>query len=149
MSKTVWSRILITLNWVFAFIAPFAFVAFKYGAIFQSQAAMVVTGIIGALIAGGVFVFHRLKDTAENGTPMERVTAREVRFLIPLIFLMMILSVIHYDMLNIVQVLGFSIVSNLVAIPFRVVGYRLSKRYEHDMASVNSLAALNAISKKL
>lgn len=149
MSKYVWSWLFRTLNWLFAFVAPFAFVAIKYGAIVQSQTGMIITGIIGALIGGGVFAFHRLKDTAENGTPMERVVAREVRFLIPLIFVMMLLSVIHFDLLNIVQVLGFSIVANFVAIPFRVVGYRLSKRYEHDMAALDSLAALKAIAKKI
>lgn len=148
MTKYTWSWLFRAMNWILAFIAPFAYVAFKYGAIFESKTALVMTGIIGAVIGGGAFVFYRLKDTAENGTPMERTIAREVRFLLPLIFVMLILSVIHYDVLNIVQVLGFSIVMNFIAIPFRVIGYRLSKRYEHDMASVDSLNVLKQIAKK-
>jgi hypothetical protein len=147
MNKYTWSRILNVLGAIFAMGFPFAAIWIKYGALFRERQsfAFVTSGIFIALFLALLWVMHWLKGLAEHGLPMERTIAREVRFLLPLLVAMAILSVIHLDLGGIVTVLGLSVIGNIIAIPLRIVGYRIGKRYEHDMAGVNTLSAVQKL----
>jgi uncharacterized protein YacL len=150
MNKHTWSNILNVFGAVFAIGFPFVAIWIKYGALFRErQSFAFVTGGVGIAIALAIlWVMHWLKGLAEHGLPMERTVAREVRFLLPLLVVLAILSVIHLDLGGIVTVLGFSIVGNIIAIPLRIVGYRMGKRYEHDMSSVNTLSAVQQMANE-
>ena len=150
MNKYTWSKILNAAGAAFAIGFPFAAIWIKYGSLFRERQgwAFVTGGVVIAIVLAILWVMNWLKGLAEHGLPMERTVAREIRFLLPLLVVLAILSVIHFDLGGIVTVLGLGIVGNIVAIPLRLVGYRLGKRYEHDMASVNTLSAVQQMAEE-
>jgi hypothetical protein len=147
MNRYTWSRILNVLGAIFAMGFPFVAIWIKYGTLFRERQsfAFVTGGVVIAIFLAILWVMHWLKGLAEHGLPMERTVAREVRFLIPLLVFLAVLSVIHLDLGGIVTVLGLSVIGNVIAIPLRIIGYRLGKRYDHDMAGINTLNAVQKL----
>lgn len=151
MNRYTWSRILNVLGAAFAIGTPFVAMWIKYGTLFRERQsfAFVTGGVVIAIFLAVLWIMNWMKGLAEHGLPMERTVAREVRFLLPLLIFLAILSVIHLDLGGIVTVLGLSVVGNIIAIPLRIVGYRLGRRYENDMASLNSLSAIQQLTKEV
>jgi len=151
MAKQVWSTVTGLTAAALSIGTPFVFLWIKYGTLFRERQgwAFVTSGVVLAIVLAVLWVMNFLKELAETGRPMERKVAREIRFVIPLMVILSVLSVIHFDIGNMVAIIGVSLVANLVAVPLRVVSYRLGKRYEADMASINSLSAIQKLTLEL
>jgi hypothetical protein len=115
---------------------PIVYLYIQYDGFFQTKVGLVM---FPALVSGFLalrFAMHRFKTIAETGIAMDKEIAREIRFIIPLIVVISLLEVVHYNVGGIVQVLSVVILSNLAAVPFRLVSYRTSARYERDVSSL-------------
>ena len=123
-------------NNFFAWMLPVGYLYVEYEGFFQTKTGLVMFPVIVAGFLTIRFLMHRFKTIAETGVAMDKEIARELRFVIPLIFLIAVLEVVHYNVGGIVEVLSIGVVSNLVAVPFRLGSYRTSKRYERDVASL-------------
>jgi len=113
---------------------PMAYIGSKYGYIAESTfGKLVFAGMVG-LIIGVRFMMYRLKTIADEGYGMEKEVSREVRFLIPTILLLLIVQALNRNIGDLVDILTFTLIFNVIAVPFRIASYRLSKRYENDIA---------------
>jgi hypothetical protein len=124
------------LNNVFAWMLPVVYLYVEYDGFFETTTGLVMFPAIVASVLAFRFAMHRFKTIAETGVAMDKEIAREVRFVVPLLLLISLLEVIQYNVGGIVDVLSIAIVSNLVAVPFRIASYRTSARYERDVASM-------------
>lgn len=137
------------LNNMFAWVAPLVYVYVVYGVFFTSKLGLPIGIILALLVIAIRFLMHRLKTVADEGVAMDKELAREIKFIIPLILGLAVLGVVKYNVAGIVDLLTFTVISNLVAVPFRIISYRFSKRYERDMASLKNTSLLEQIKNKL
>jgi hypothetical protein len=78
------------------------------------------------------FISNQLKRIAHDGFGMAKELARESLFLGPILLAMGFVFLIERNIGQITDVVKYVAALNIVAVPFRVVGYRLSKRYIND-----------------
>ncbi len=133
-TKTVWSIIFGLLNHVLAWILPLVYVAVEYSFFVETTLGRITfLGIVSGLIAFRFFM-HRLKSVAESGYGISREVAREARFILPVLITLALLYVIQANVANLVHVLIVVLLLNVPASLFRVLSYRLSRRYDNDTA---------------
>lgn len=94
-------------------------------------------------------IWHRLSVAIDQGVAMEKEIAREIRFLIPMVFILAAIFVFSMGLANFHILSLWMVVLNVAAIPFRLGAYRLSLRYERDMAAIKSTESLVEIAKKI
>lgn len=138
-SKTLWSLFFGIMNHLLAWVLPVIYVATEYS-FFVSTTAGNITflGIIMILVAFRFFM-HRLRTMAESGFGMEKEMAREVRFLLPILLLLGFLAIVQTNIANLYHVFMIVLLLNIPASVFRVVSYRLSRRYDNDTAAYRLL----------
>ena len=146
--KTVWSIIFGLLNHALAWVLPLVYVAVEYSFFVETTLGRITfLGIVSALIAFRFFM-HRLKAVAENGYGISREMAREARFLLPVFIVLGLLYVIQTNVANLVHVLIVVLALNIPASLFRVLSYRLSRRYDNDTAPKRTLEMMQENQKK-
>lgn len=140
--KTTWSLAFNLMNHLMAWVIPVIIIVNKYGFIVDSTFGKIVFGAAIGLIIALRFIMYRLKVTAESGYGLEKELAREFRFLIPTIILLLLVNGLNKNVADLVDILTFTLALNVVAVPFRIAAYRLSKRYENDVAPRQTLEYL-------
>ena len=142
--KYIWSLAFNVLSHTFAWVIPGAFTLMTYGFFYETALGRITfLGIVAALIAIR-YIMYRLKITVESGYGIEKEMAREFRFLIPLAFILLIVFMINQNMASLADVLFVATMSNIPGSLFRLVSYRLSKRYENDISGRETLNLLKA-----
>jgi len=117
------------VNHVFAWVVPLVYVYFTYGKILQTK-------------AGSITFFGFIGLSVEEGFGMNKEFAREFRFLIPIFLAVAVLSVLKSNVAGIYDVITFALHSNIAAVPFRLLSYRLSDRYLNDVAPKRAVELL-------
>ena len=138
------------LNHFFAWILPFVGVLIFYRKpLFQSSWSVYAMPFAIAAVLGLRFLWFRLKTAIEDGVGMEKEIAREVKFLLPLILGVVLLQAFRIGVANIHVVVFAALISNMLAIPFRLVAYKYSKRHMRDLAALNANETLAEIAAKI
>lgn len=122
------------MNHLLAWVVPVGFILYNYGFfINEGWGRLLFMGIVAIAIALR-FLMYRLKTVADEGYGMSKELAREVRFIIPIGLMFALITMISMNISNLSTVLHYVLLLNIVAVPFRLISYRLSARYENDVA---------------
>lgn len=113
-----------------------------YGFFYETTAGRFTFAFIVVIAVALRYVMYRLRITSLDGYGMEKEAAREIRFLIPLFLLLLIALMVNQNLANFADVLFVVGISNIPASFFRLISYRLSKRYEGDVSGRETLKLL-------
>lgn len=142
-AKRAWSIATGLLNHILAWVLPLVYIALQYSFFLETAAGrLAFFGIVGLVIFFR-FMMHRLNAAIEDGYGMEKEIARETKFLIPLLLVLAFISIVHTNIAGLYDVIIFTVAMNIPASIFRVISYRLSNRYENDVAPKKILDKMN------
>lgn len=138
------------LNHVFAWVGPLVFILIYYRKpFFNSSYSVYLTPLVVGAVVALRFIWYRLTVAIEEGVAFDKQLAREVRFLIPMIAIAGLMFAIITGLANLHIVILVVLASNIIAVPFRLVAYRYSKRYLRDIAGISAAQTLTEMSKSL
>lgn len=112
----------------------------KYGAVIMTHSVLAVFGF--AAILAIVLILHSLKETAEHGYGLARRVARSVRKIVPMLALTAFVLLVNINIANFFNIILFTLIANIIAQPFGILGYRFGPQYIEDTGA-------NRILKKL
>jgi hypothetical protein len=133
MEDKTWMSWMFTItSWVFSLLLPIVYVTTKYWNVLESARVEYISPIVIVGIFGVRFIFNQLKRVAHDGFGLSKELARESLFLGPILLALGLVTLIESNIGQITDVVKYVAALNIIAVPFRVVGYRLSKRYIND-----------------
>lgn len=112
----------------------------KYGAIITTHSLLTIFGF--AAVVAIVLILQSLKETAEHGYGLARRIARSVRKIVPMLALTAFVLLVNINIANFFNIILFTLVANIIAQPFGVLGYVFGPQYIEDTSG-------NRILKKL
>lgn len=135
---------------IFSWLGPLIAVLIMFSEeIVKTKVGIWIVPLLVVAAVGLRFLLHRLNLAATEGVGMERAIAKEIKFLFPMIAILGISIMVAYGILEFHLILIWTVVSNIVAIPFRLLAYRFSRRYEKDLASIETSATLKSIARSI
>jgi len=112
----------------------------KYGAFIMTHSILTMFGF-GAAVAV-VLMLQSLKEIAEHGYGLARRIARSVRKIVPMLALLAFVLLVNINIASFYSIILFTLIANIIAQPFGVLGYRFGPQYIEDTGA-------NRILKKL
>ncbi len=112
----------------------------KYGAVIMKHSILTMFGF-GATVAV-VLMLQSLKETAEHGYGLARRIARSVRKIVPMLALLAFVLLVNINIASFFSIILFTLIANIIAQPFGVLGYWFGPQYIEDTGA-------NRILKKL